>query len=718
MRPGPPASAFRPSPQTLALAAGCIILFVPLLVPLLLGRIFPLGDLSSFHLPLRFLYQQALTAGDSFLWTSALQSGLYLHAEGQAGMLHPWHLAIYGLLPLGPAFNLEMLGSYLFATAGMWLLLGELGLRRPAAFAGALVFAFSGFNVMHLLHLNLVAVLMHVPWVLFGASILLTTPSAHRAAAAFAGIAALVGSQLLLGFPQGVYLTTVAVAWMAAYRLAGGATLARLAWLGAALGCGLLIGAVQILPMFDAALGSFRATAGLDFRLSFSMHPINLIQLWSPYTLHTGIYTPVRSEWFPHEFGIYNGAVSTLSVLWVAARFRALRHRGLACALLCLAALGIVLALGRWGGLYTLLAHLPGLASFRASTRHIFLVHLAFAGLVALMIDDMLDLQARKVRLDLREYWPVACSPAITIAVVAAGLLAGGSAWAASIGLRLAPAAPALLGAAIAIATAAVMVAGARGWRAAVPVLIVLAALDLAWWGTRYIYSYGPVPIRQLSPVAGLPPGARRQDLVHPDGSGDDANKYPMWGLRSTRSYMGIPQLSVLDREARSTLRVAAVQWQWTPGGWVAVDGTLPRVRLVTDWRVSGEVRTEIEAIDVARTALVEAPPEHTSGEPGSARITRERPGEFLILTDAPGPQLLVVAERFHAGWRATIDGRAIPVQRAYGDFMAARVPAGTHEVALSFSPASTRWGGWITLAGLCAAALGTAVLRRSGARR
>lgn len=152
-------SAFRRSPLTLALAAASAILFLPLTVPLVVGQIFPFADLSTFHLPMRFLYQKALVAGDSFLWTSALQSGLYLHAEGQAGMAHPWHLLIYRLLPLGTAFNFEMLGTYVFATAGAWLLLRGLGLRREAALAGALAFAFSGFNVMHLIHMNAVAVM-------------------------------------------------------------------------------------------------------------------------------------------------------------------------------------------------------------------------------------------------------------------------------------------------------------------------------------------------------------------------------------------------------------------------------------------------------------------------------------------------------------------------------------------------------------------------------
>ena len=573
-------SAFRRSPLTLALAAASAILFLPLAVPLMVGRIFPAGDLSAFQLPMRFLYQKALVAGDSFLWTSALQSGLYLHAEGQPGMAHPWHLLIYRLLPLGVAFNVEMLGTYVFATAGTWLLLRELGLRREAALAGGLAFAFSGFNLLHLNHMNAIAVVAHIPWILFATRVLLTAGDSRRAAAGFAGVAALLGSQLLLGFPQGIWFTSLAIAWMTVYCLATRAAFGRAIWLGAALACGLLVGAVQLLPTLDVVQSSFRSATTWPFRMSFSLHPINLAQLWSPYTLATGIYAPVWDEWFPHEFGLYNGAFSTLSLFWVAARYRALRHRTLAIALLCLAALGIVLALGRYGGLYPLLAQLPGLSSFRAPARHIVLAHLAFAGLAGLMIDDLLDLQTRNVRLPYADLWPLALSTTLTVCVLIAGFLATGSSWAIANDVRFDGAAPALLGAALAVATAAVILGGARGWRAAVPVLIVVAALDLAWWGTRYVYSSRPVPVRHVSPIGGFPVDAGDQDLVYPQVNLNEMNKYPMWRLRSTLAYLGIPQSSVLDPADPIAQRVAGVQWTWSPLGWRAVDATMPRVRL------------------------------------------------------------------------------------------------------------------------------------------
>ena len=121
-------------------------LFLPLLFPLLTGRVFTKDDFAALHLPFRYLYREALRSGDSFLWTSAYHSGFYLHGEGEAGMAHPLHLLLYRFLPLGPAFNLEIVSTYVAMLAGTGLLLRRLGLTSQSAWFGAVVFTFSGLK--------------------------------------------------------------------------------------------------------------------------------------------------------------------------------------------------------------------------------------------------------------------------------------------------------------------------------------------------------------------------------------------------------------------------------------------------------------------------------------------------------------------------------------------------------------------------------------------
>ncbi len=686
---------------TLALGAAAAIFFVPLMVPLLMGRVFAFGDLSAMHLPVRHVYQQALVTGESFLWTSAFNGGFYLHAEGQAGMAHPLHLALYRLLPLGVAFNLELLISYAFAFAGMWLLLGRLGLPRAPSALGGLLFAFCGFNLLHFLHLNMVAIVAHIPWLLWASEVALADARPRARAAGFAAVAAIFASQILLNFPPAIGWTLVAVLWYAAYRLAIRAPLRRVALLAAALTAGALIGAVQLLPTLDLARESFRADSTTAFRLSFSLHPWNLVQLVSPLTFETRIYAPERLEHQVHEFGIYSGALSAFAVVWVLVRWRQLAHRRLAAGLLCLGGLGLVLALGRYGGIYPLLSGLPGLSAFRAPVRHIVLTHLAFAGLGAIVLEDLMGLARRPLSIAWSALWPLAVPVVASVGAILAGLAFADSPRAAA------------LGALPFIATGLLMARAARGARVALPLLVMVAALDLGSWGLTYVWASRPLRIEELIAPEGLPGGAQRGDLVHPFNSNNHVNLFVLRGLRTTRAYLGLygePVLSLYDPQ---TWTLMGVKWVWASEQWLAWEETMPRARLVSEWRVSRDPPVDLRDIDIRRTALVDAPPGETAGEPGRAIVTVDAPGRMAVETHAPAPQLLVVTERFHHSWSASVDGIATPVHRAYGDLIACAVPAGSHAVALRFAPASTIWGFRLTLVGIAATLLTTLLIAR-----
>src|SRR5205085_523541 len=117
--------------------------------PALRGEMYIADDLGHYHLPLRAFYADCLAQGDRFTWCPTLFCGFDLHGEGQVGLLHPWHLLIYRLLPLSIAFNIELLACYPALFAGSYLLLRRWDLPRNAAWFGALVFAFSGFNIYH-----------------------------------------------------------------------------------------------------------------------------------------------------------------------------------------------------------------------------------------------------------------------------------------------------------------------------------------------------------------------------------------------------------------------------------------------------------------------------------------------------------------------------------------------------------------------------------------
>ena len=75
---------------------------------------------------------------------------------------------------------------------------------------GGLLFAFSSFNLLHFVHPNAVAVIAHVPWLLWAIDVALADSRRRRVAVATALIALLTGSQLLLGYPQYVWFSLMA----------------------------------------------------------------------------------------------------------------------------------------------------------------------------------------------------------------------------------------------------------------------------------------------------------------------------------------------------------------------------------------------------------------------------------------------------------------------------------------------------------------------------
>ncbi len=287
--------------QRRLIAACSGALFLPMLYPLFTGRVFTRDDFAALHLPFRSLYQEALRSGGSFLWTPAYHSGFYLQGEGIAGMTHPLHLMLYRFLPLGPAFNIEIVTPFIAMLWGMWLLLRRFELSGEAAAFGAMVWTFSGFNLFNLAHMNQAAVMAHLPWLLLTSHVLLTSPDRRSRALAFAGFALVVGSQQLIGNPQFVWLACIALAYLVVCLWYGGAPASRVALLVGAGVLGALIGAVQLLPTLDFARESTRMTYSSDEALSFSLSPLNLVQLWSPFAFQFRVHAPAAEALIVHE---------------------------------------------------------------------------------------------------------------------------------------------------------------------------------------------------------------------------------------------------------------------------------------------------------------------------------------------------------------------------------------------------------------------------------
>ena len=697
-----------------ALTLAAAGLFAPLVALVVTGRVLVMTDMRGFHIPLRFLYQQALRGGDSILWTPAIYSGTYLHGEGQGGFLHPLHLLLYWSLPLHTAVSLELLLNYVIACVGGYLLcrrvfrVGEIG-----AGVGALLFAFSGFNVMHAAHLNMVAVLSHLPWVLWLLDIVLVEASVVRRRGAALALAGVVASQWLLGFPQAIYFTGLAAIPLVFVRWLHGAPLTSVALCVFAVALGTGMGLVQILPTLDVAAGAYRARSGPEFALTFSLHPLNVLQFWSPYTWPSRVYT-VDEPPVPHEFAAYNGAFCMLAVVWLATRLRHLEpeRRRLVLLLGALGAIALVLAFGRFGVLQALLVELPGMAMFRAPARHLALVHLALAGLAAIAIDDLV-----RLRSDYR-------SRAFQLAVLTLPLLAGvvsviavnGRYVSAASVNGLTPLAFAASGLVWLAASTMTMLAAAVRFAWALPLLILLAAADLGRWGYSFALGDSGVSLRTLTTEAVAPPGAGRGDYVLRPTRMPDGNLPVMRGWRLADGYLALSPKVEFDPRDPQGRQLSGARWFWDGAGWHFVPEPLPAARLLTEARVERNPLRHLQRVDVTRTALVETAVGPLQGPAGSARLLLERTDQIVVEISAVSRQLLVLSRRYHEGWQP-VRGCSGATLRVYGVFLGCVVDEGTRTVEFRFAPRSFAVGRLASVLFVCVWIAGIVVVLKDRRR-
>jgi uncharacterized membrane protein YfhO len=82
-----------------------------------------------------------------------------------------------------------------------------------------------------------------------------------------------------------------------------------------------------------------------------------------------------------------------------------------------------------------------------------------------------------------------------------------------------------------------------------------------------------------------------------------------------------------------------------------------------------------------------------------SAQIVAYAPERVVVHTSSATPGVLVLADAFYPGWRASVDGEAAAIYPANVLFRAVPLPAGEHTVVFTFEPSSWRLG--LAVAGL-----------------
>ena len=148
-------------------------------------------------------------------------------------------------------------------------------------------------------------------------------------------------------------------------------------------------------------------------------------------------------------------------------------------------------------------------------------------------------------------------------------------------------------------------------------------------------------------------------------------------------------------------------------------DAALPRAFLVDSVRVAAGNDAVFEALnepgfEPGEYAILEKPVREELGPLGdsSVEITAHTPHRIEVAVEADAPGLLVLSEIYYpAGWSAAIDGEPAEIYKTNYVLRSVAVPAGRHEVVMTFAPSSfatgllvSRIASTLVLAGLIAA--------------
>jgi len=97
---------------------------------------------------------------------------------------------------------------------------------------------------------------------------------------------------------------------------------------------------------------------------------------------------------------------------------------------------------------------------------------------------------------------------------------------------------------------------------------------------------------------------------------------------------------------------------------------------------------------NVADAPAPQAPrPRAATQRGGIVRVLERLPMRWRLRVQLDEPRYLLFSQAWYPGWKARVDGREVPLVRAYYAFAALDAPAGEHEIELSYEPASWRLG-------------------------
>lgn len=362
---------------------------IPVAGAFTLSRIFFVRDLSMTFRS-RFLFlRHSIQTGTFPLWDPYVANGQPAINDALYQLFHLPSLPIRLLLPETVAYNVWIAAPVPLAALGMYFFLRRHVTPLAAAFGGV-AFAVSGPIVSTTNFPNMSWSVAAMPYVFWALERLLE----RRSPSAVALLAGVVGCQALSGEPVSLAATLAAAAAYAALPERRWRDLRLVALAGAGMVAGMLLAAIQYVPLMVASRASLRGTGVTEDFWSF--HPLALIELVVPHFFgdyfisslrETGWMLALNSGRDPFYYTMYVGVPIVLLAGIAACSFRPRTTFWTVVIVAC-----AIASLGPHTPLYPALqAMLPPLRTFRFPVKYLSLAAFGIATLASMAFQWLID---------------------------------------------------------------------------------------------------------------------------------------------------------------------------------------------------------------------------------------------------------------------------------------------------------------------------------------
>ncbi len=633
--------------RNLSIAALVLAVLIFYWIPLTDANTTLQWDAIDYHLSVQRYFGDEIQSGRVPFWTEYAYSGFPFLADPQVGAFYPlnWPFFLFGVTP--DALKWELALHCLLACLGVFFLAREWTASPPAAAMAAMMYAFSGFFAGHSAHIGMFQSAAWLPWLLL---------AAHRALAGGRNLAVLgaglAGACLFLAghFQTALYAFSALFLYVVGVTATGKSSWRRAAVTLAGIGLTTaLLSAVQILPSYELATQSIRASQNYAQRTNGLLQWRAFRTLFLPniYGSVSGKYSgPIdRTQYY-----LYGGILLVpLAVLGCLAK--PLRWVGL-----LLAVPVVWYQFGPAGGLYRLVAALPGFARVRAPVHAWFVVALA----LALLAGVGADVAGRRWRAG----WL-----GVLLAVFSFVDLAYWNSW----------------------------------------------QNELAYARSSFQSLYGRREAQSAAAIQqAMPEGTRfhapdKSPVLGPMNGSFDVRLEVTYGYNPLELKRYSEYFSALAGNP-SLLAALNASEQLRLGRLAAVPGTLPRfffARTVAPVSGPAESLARLPSADPAAVTLVEGAPAVPVSPSGRITIARAEPGLYVLEFQTPQPGLVRTALPWFPGWQASAGGKPLAIRIVDHALLGFDVPAGSGEVALKFRSTFFSLGAWISLLALAAALFG-----------